>query len=57
MPIYEFKCDKCDGITDVALGFDEPKDVLCVNCGLKMWRVWTATPAHFKGEGWASKEK
>jgi putative FmdB family regulatory protein len=57
MPIYEFKCDKCDAITDVALGFDEPKDVLCVNCEVKMWRVWTPTPTHFKGEGWASNEK
>ena len=57
MPIYEFKCDKCEAITDVALGFDAPKEVICQNCGVKMWRVWTPTPTHFKGDGWASKEK
>jgi putative FmdB family regulatory protein len=57
MPIYEFKCDKCEAITDVALGFDAPKEVICQNCGVRMWRVWTPTPTHFKGDGWASKEK
>jgi putative FmdB family regulatory protein len=57
MPIYEFKCDKCDGIQDVALGFEAPKEVLCDKCGVRMFRVWTATPTHFKGQGWASKDK
>jgi putative FmdB family regulatory protein len=36
MPIYEFKCDKCEAITDVALGFDAPKEVICQNCGVRM---------------------
>jgi putative FmdB family regulatory protein len=57
MPIYEFKCDKCDGIKDVALGFEAPKELLCDECGVRMFRVWTVTPTHFKGQGWASKEK
>ena len=57
MPIYEFKCDKCEGVKDVALGFDKPKEVICDNCGVIMWRIWTPTPTHFKGDGWASKTK
>jgi len=57
MPIYEFKCDKCEGVKDVALGFDKPKEVTCDNCGVIMWRIWTPTPTHFKGDGWASKTK
>jgi putative FmdB family regulatory protein len=57
MPIYEFKCDKCEAIKDVAIGFHKPKEVTCDNCGVLMWRVWTPTPTHFKGDGWASKTK
>ena len=57
MPIYEFKCDKCEAVKDVALGFDKPKEVTCDNCGVFMWRIWTPTPTHFKGDGWAGKRK
>jgi len=57
MPIYEFKCDKCESVKDVALGFDKPKEVTCDNCGVLMWRIWTPTPTHFKGDGWAGKTK
>ena len=52
MPVYEFRCDKCDRIQDVALGFDAPKEVVCEGCSKPMFRVWTATPTHFKGTGW-----
>lgn len=58
MPIYEFWCDPCDRIQDVALSMTDPKiDIACEKCGAAMYRRWTATPAHFKGDGWASKEK
>ena len=57
MPIYEFRCDDCEHIQDVVLGFDAPKEVFCEKCNKQMFRVWTANPAHFKGDGWASKEK
>ena len=57
MPIYEFKCDKCNAVKDVAIGFEQPKEVTCDNCGVFMWRVWTPTPTHFKGDGWAGKTK
>ena len=57
MPIYEFWCDKCEGIKDVALSFEAPKEVICDNCGVAMWRKWTPTPTHFKGDGWAGKTK
>jgi putative FmdB family regulatory protein len=57
MPIYEFVCSECHSIKDVALGFEAPKEVFCDKCKVKMSRVWTATPTHFKGDGWASKEK
>ena len=57
MPIYEFRCDDCEHIQDVVLGFEAPKKVICDKCGKQMFRVWTATPTHFKGQGWASKDK
>jgi putative FmdB family regulatory protein len=55
MPIYEFKCDKCEAVQDIALDFVAPKVVICENCQVPMWRIWTPTPTHFKGDGWASK--
>jgi len=58
MPIYEFYCDDCDRIQDVPLSMEAPKvDIACEKCGAAMWRKWTATPAHFKGDGWGGSKR
>ena len=32
--------------------FDAPKELICAECGVYMWRIWSPTAAHFKGTGW-----
>ena len=53
MPIYEFKCPVCSTLASIKAAFDEliayPS---CQYCLIFMERIWTATPAHFKGKGW-----
>jgi putative FmdB family regulatory protein len=57
MPIYEYVCDKCDKRRELVASIVQKYEVTCDNCDVPMWRVWHPTPAIFKGDGWASKEK
>jgi putative FmdB family regulatory protein len=53
MPIYEFKCPVCSTLTPVKAAVDEDfTPPGCPYCMVSMERIWTATPAHFKGKGW-----
>lgn len=56
MPKYDYKCSKCDTVVEVTRSFQDNGDELCSGCNSPMSRVWQATPAHFKGGGWAGKE-
>ena len=33
MPLYEYRCGKCQGLTEVIQGFDAPPPKKCANCG------------------------
>jgi putative FmdB family regulatory protein len=57
MPIYEYRCDKCDKTKELVASIVQKYEVTCDNCDVPMWRVWHPTPAIFKGDGWASQEK
>jgi putative FmdB family regulatory protein len=56
MPIYEYRCDKCDKSRELVAAIVQKYEVTCDNCNVPMWRVWHPTPAIFKGEGWAGKK-
>ena len=56
MPIYEYRCDKCDKSRELVASIVQKYEVTCDNCDVPMWRVWHPTPAIFKGEGWAGKK-
>jgi putative FmdB family regulatory protein len=56
MPIYEYRCDKCDKTRELVASIVQKYEVTCDNCDVPMWRVWHPTPAIFKGEGWAGKK-
>ena len=51
MPIYEFKCKKCDKIKEVlVLGSDkEPKKC---ECGGELEKLVSHSSFHLKGTGW-----
>ena len=55
MPVYEFKCNKCEAITEKAFNFDEEHKVLCKKCKKPMAKVYQATRAIFRGTGWGGQ--
>ena len=55
MPKYDYKCDKCGGQVEVTRAFDEDSQPMCTGCNSTMSRVWSATPAIFRGGGWGGQ--
>ena len=54
MPNYDYECPGEEVVMEFDLAFaHEPP--ACPTCGAKMRRVYSATPAIFKGRGWGSK--
>lgn len=54
MPKYDYECAGEEVIMEFDLAFDHEPPA-CTTCGAKMRRVFTATPAIFKGRGWGAK--
>jgi predicted nucleic acid-binding Zn ribbon protein len=50
MPIHDFRCQSCNRVIEIRLGFDEVSMEKC--CGVMMEKVITPIPAIFKGTGW-----
>jgi putative FmdB family regulatory protein len=62
MPSYEFKCPECfnliEIVTSSCVGTEDAGPEPCGQCGApKMLRCYSISAIHFKGSGWASKEK
>lgn len=51
MPLYDYKCTKCETVREVRHGFHESHDDPCPECGAAMTRVFNAAPIVFKGSG------
>ena len=54
MPKYDYECPGEEVIVELDLAFDHEPPA-CTLCGAKMRKVFTATPAIFRGTGWGSK--
>ena len=52
MPLYEYRCLKCDRHTDKIEKVDGPHLRKCPHCGGKVESVITAPAIQFKGSGW-----
>ena len=50
MPKYDYKCNRCGSTQEIERGFGESYAPTC--CQDSMSRVWSATPAIFRGGGW-----
>jgi putative FmdB family regulatory protein len=59
MPIYEYRCSACGHRTDILHGVHDPGPVFCPECGAErtMRKAVVAPAVHFKGSGWAKKER
>lgn len=52
MPIYEFKCEKCEKTEEFLLKFSEAKPTTCSSCGGPIHQLISQTSFALKGSGW-----
>jgi putative FmdB family regulatory protein len=52
LPLYEYRCLKCDRHTDKIENLKGPHLRKCPHCGGKVESVLTAPSIQFKGTGW-----
>lgn len=59
MPIYEYRCTACGHRTDILHGVHEPGPHFCPECGADgtMRKAIAAPAIHFKGSGWAKRDR
>jgi putative FmdB family regulatory protein len=59
VPIYEYRCTACGHRTDILQGVNQPGPNFCPACGAEgtMRKSISAPSVHFKGSGWAKKDR
>lgn len=58
MPLYDYDCPACGHRSEVMHGVHDAGPATCPRCGSDRIRKAFAAPAiHFKGSGWAKKER
>ncbi|MEX1169424.1 MAG: zinc ribbon domain-containing protein [Chloroflexota bacterium] len=58
MPLYDYDCAACGRRIEVVHGVHAPGPAHCPSCGAgPLRKAITAAAVHFKGSGWAKKER
>ncbi|HVA88172.1 MAG TPA: zinc ribbon domain-containing protein [Candidatus Saccharimonadales bacterium] len=57
MPIYDYVCTTCGHRMEVVHGVNASGPGACPVCGGMMRKAIAAPAVHFKGSGWAKKER
>jgi putative FmdB family regulatory protein len=59
VPIYDYTCAACGHLAEVIHGMGEGGPRFCPNCGAEgtMRKGFAAPAVHFKGSGWAKKDR
>ena len=52
MPLYEYKCLKCEKIHEVMQKFSDPLLETCPDCGEKVEKLLSLSSFSLKGTGW-----
>jgi putative FmdB family regulatory protein len=52
MPLYEYRCSKCDTVFEVMQKFSDTPLTTHENCGGAVERLISASGFQFKGSGW-----
>ncbi len=52
MPIYEYRCRKCGGVTERIQGVADPPLRKCPSCGGKLEKMMSPGAFILKGSGW-----
>lgn len=54
MPLYEFRCEKCDKIYEINLSYlESDKAQYCEQCGILLNKIISRNNFHLKGSGWS----
>jgi putative FmdB family regulatory protein len=57
VPFYDYVCEKCGHEMEVMHSVHGHGPSVCPVCGGEMKKAITAPAVHFKGSGWARKER
>jgi len=59
MPVYDYLCTACDHRADILHGINDEGPKFCPSCGAEgtMRKQFSAPSIHFKGSGWAKKDR
>ena len=59
MPIYDYICSACGVVTEVIHGIHDGGPRFCPACGTEgsLRKGFTTPAVHFKGSGWAKKDR
>ena len=52
MPIYEYRCKKCNHQIELIQKFSDKPPTKCKKCGGRLEKMISQTAFQFKGEGW-----
>jgi len=57
MPIYDYACTVCGRVVEVVHGVQGHGPQACETCGGPMRKLLSTPAVHFKGSGWAKKDR
>ncbi len=57
MPTYDYRCTVCGHEIEVVHGVHGHGPDACPNCGGEMRKTFVVPTVHFKGSGWAKKDR
>jgi len=57
MPIYDYACTVCGRVVEVVHGINGQGPTSCETCGGSMKKLMSSPAVHFKGSGWAKKDR
>ncbi|MEI7604867.1 MAG: hypothetical protein RIQ87_241 [Chloroflexota bacterium] len=57
MPLYDYRCTRCDLVVELLRGIDEAAPAAHEGCGGALERLFTPASVHFKGSGWAKLDR
>jgi putative FmdB family regulatory protein len=57
VPFYDYVCEKCGHGAEVMHSVHGDGPSICPDCGGAMKKAITAAAVHYKGSGWARKER
>ncbi len=57
MPIYDYVCESCGHVMEVSHGINATGPTECPECGGTLSKAFAAPAIHFRGSGWAKKDR